>query len=234
MLTRSDVIGRFLSTFYSPAYLEIGVNRGETFHNIKAARKVAVDPEFLFDVTAYAVPGTTDFHQTTSDEYFASEAGRKARFDVIYLDGLHTFEQTLRDLMNAILSLNKDGVIIIDDVLPNSYDASLPDITQVAALRHQAPAVGATWSTDGSWMGDVYKLVFFIETFMQRWSYATVAENHGQTVLWRNTRATSEIAPRTMEDLCRLDFRDTITRRSTFRIMPLDAIFAEVQAAASA
>ena len=44
----------------------------------------------------------------------------------MFLDGLHTFAQTYRDLINAF-KVCPDGVILIDDTRPPSYLASLPD-----------------------------------------------------------------------------------------------------------
>ncbi len=232
-MTRHDVITRLLGLFKTPAYLEVGVNKGETFHRVTAARKVAVDPRFLFDAAARGHAGT-EYHEVPSDVFFSGQSGPVGRFDVIFLDGLHTFEQTLRDLLNATSVLRPGGVIVIDDVLPNSFDASLPDYRQVERLRSTAPAIGTGWTSDGSWMGDVFKLVFFIETFMQHYAFATVAENHGQTVLWEQVRPAPALPHRTMEEISRLDYRDTILRRAVFRIMPLGAIVEEIGRARAA
>jgi predicted O-methyltransferase YrrM len=65
------------------------------------------------------------YHKTISDIYFGELASSDEKFDVIVLDGLHTFEQTLRDLLNSEAYLKPNGVVIIDDVMPNSYQASL-------------------------------------------------------------------------------------------------------------
>jgi predicted O-methyltransferase YrrM len=92
-------------------------------------------------------------------------------FDVIYLDGLHTFDQTLRDFCNAIQFLQEDGVIVIDDVIPNSYSASIPDASTAEALK------GALKDRDQTWMSDVFRRVFFFQAFPQQYDYATIAEN---------------------------------------------------------
>ncbi|HET6197695.1 MAG TPA: hypothetical protein VFE12_18170, partial [Acetobacteraceae bacterium] len=100
MLSRSDVISRFLELFDNPTYLEIGVNKGETFHSLGNCQKIGVDPAFLFDVNAYQGNPDIGLYQISSDEFFGRLPAGKGRFDVIYLDGLHTFEQTLRDFLN--------------------------------------------------------------------------------------------------------------------------------------
>lgn len=229
MLTRAQVIERFLAMFPHPHYLEVGVSEGATFNSLQAARKVAVDPRFQFDTAAFAVPGTIEFHETTSDAFFA-KLDPATRFHVIYLDGLHTFEQTLRDLQAALTVLAPDGIIILDDILPNSFDAALPDLDEVFLLRRRAAEIGANWHYDGSWMGDVFKVVFFIESFMQHLSYASVVENHGQTVIWRQTRPEAEVGLRSVEQIARMDYRNTILDRPALKLTGIDDIVRRVEA----
>jgi hypothetical protein len=80
-------------------------------------------------------------------------------------------------------------------------------------------------------MGDVFKLPFFIETFLQQFNYATVEENHGQTILWRQVRSAHSIPNRLVEHVARLDYRATILARNSFRIVDLDSIVALVRKA---
>jgi hypothetical protein len=54
---------------------------------------------------------------TTSDEFFATLRPSK-RYDVAFIDGLHTFEQTYRDVINTFAHL-RSGVILIDDTVPS-------------------------------------------------------------------------------------------------------------------
>lgn len=85
-----------LDHFEAPDYLEVGVADGATFLPLRAAEKVAVDPAFRFDITAAALDHPHSvFHALPSVEYFGQAAGSQ-RFDVIYLDGLHTFANTAR------------------------------------------------------------------------------------------------------------------------------------------
>ena len=229
MCTRAEVVQKFLDMFEAPSYLEIGVNQGVTFHQLHASKKVAVNPIFAFPPESREPGLATEYHEIASDHYFEHAGAQDLRFDVIYLDGLHTFDQTLRDLLNSILLLKAQGVIVVDDVIPNSFDASLPDLDQVFALRQQARDAGVNWAMDGSWMGDVYKIPFFIDTFMQQLSFATVAENHGQTVIWRGSRAATAMSTPSFTNVDRLDFRDTILRRNEFRLQPLEMIVDQVR-----
>jgi hypothetical protein len=86
VVTRSTVIQTLLNLFPEPAYLEIGVAKGETFRTISAARKVAVDPRFQF---ASLTCEAETYYEVASDVYFGEIATVNDKFDVIYLDGLH-------------------------------------------------------------------------------------------------------------------------------------------------
>jgi hypothetical protein len=222
-LTRPDVMNGILSLFNEPRYLEVGVNEGVTFFGVEASQKVAVDPKFLFDVeAARREQENSRFHEIPSDSFFGRTVDSDARFHVIFLDGLHTFEQTLRDFCNAIAFLTDDGIIVVDDVLPNSYHASLPDPVLSRKLRDRF----TPGNKDGSWMGDVYRLVFFIETFFQQFSYATVQENHGQLVVWKRRRPPTEVVPRRVEELGRLPFECIVTDAAAFHRQPFHQILA--------
>lgn len=216
-MLRSDVIAGFLALHEDCRYLEIGVDTGQTFHALNAERKVAVDPHFKFspnpDLQGH------EYYEVPSDDYFGKIARESDVFDVIYVDGLHTVEQTLRDLLNAVDHLSQDGVIIVDDVIPSSFSASLPALQDVEFVRTVMPT-----ETDMSYMGDVYRLVFFVETFMQGWNYATIAENHGQLVMWRSTR--ESVRERTVEGVGRMDLVTMFREYESFRRMPLAEIVA--------
>lgn len=227
-MTRSAVVNAVLSLFEKPRYLEVGVNTGETFFAVSADHKVAVDPVFRFDVRAMAAKETgACFHAVESDVYFGSIASPWERFDVIYLDGLHTLEQTLRDFCNAIAYLKHDGVIIIDDVVPNSYHASLPDLRMALDLRAYLR------STDGSWMGDVYRLVLFIDTFFQQFSHATVIENHGQLIVWPSRRDAERITRRRVEEIGRAPFDSVVSEAAAFNRMPFGRIMTALRSRGS-
>lgn len=226
-LTRSAIINGLCLLFDEPRYLEIGVSQGLTFHSVECVHKVAVDPKFRFDVEAASRANPQSvYHQVTSDRYFGAIADPEDRFDIVYLDGLHTVEQTLRDFNNALFFLAPGGVIVIDDVRPRSYASSLPDLETVAALRQ------ALNLTEKAWMGDVYRLVFFIETFFQQISYHTVTETHGQLVAWRGRR--ESLAERRLEEVGRLPYESIVTGKASFRYAPFATVLKELSAATPA
>lgn len=217
-IARWEVVQGLLDFYDAPRYLEVGVSKGDTFHHLKADFRVAVDPNFRFDWEAEQAQrgDRAQYHQVTSDEYFGSIIDPDQLFDVIYLDGLHTFEQTLRDLTNALNHLAPRGVILIDDVRPPSYHASLADHANFRELRRYVK------DSRNSWMGDVYKLIWFIDTFYQSLSYATVDNNHGQAVVWRERR--EFVTERSVTEIGDLSFESFVLERATLQARPFGQI----------
>lgn len=109
-MNRTELVKKCLSAVNAQSYLDIGVSKGQNFLSMECAKKVAVDPKFRFGWQDVANSDhTANFYQITSDEFFSSESIVKEKFDVIFLDGLHTAEQTLRDFINALNFCLKAG-----------------------------------------------------------------------------------------------------------------------------
>ncbi len=230
MISRPEAIQGLLDLFEAPRYLEIGVDHGDTFMPLNATRKVAVDPKFNFKFENRSDrERSVEFHEVTSDVYFAERVRNGDVFDVIFLDGLHVAEQTIRDLLNAIMFVDRRGVIIVDDVVPESYHASLASVSELVQVREYLARHDGRLLADQAWMGDVYKVPFFIQTFMQQFSYATIQENHGQTVLWRESRPPQDIKPFSLEGVGRLEFKDFVGQRSMLNVTPFSTILGSIK-----
>ena len=106
-MKRNDIINHLIKTYGYKTYLEIGTQHGLCFEEIVIDHKICVDP-----VKAYAKLT----HEMTSDEFF--EQNRET-FDVVFVDGLHTEEQTTIDIHNSVKVLNEGGAIVIHDCLPH-------------------------------------------------------------------------------------------------------------------
>jgi SAM-dependent methyltransferase len=230
--TRADVLNALAAVHRRPAYLEVGVYTGDTFLQVRAASRTAVDPHLRFDTAAVARGRPADrFHEMESDAFFGSPAAGRGRFDVIFLDGLHTFEQTLRDFMNAVSVLAPGGVIVIDDVLPSAPHAALPDWADSVRARE------AAGSADDSWMGDVYRLVYFIGAFCPSWTLRTVAEAPNLAVVWAQPRRPDVRrggygAPvNGVEAIARLSYEEMLDDPAPYHRTPLEQVVAEYRAA---
>ena len=108
------------------SYLEIGCFDDELFNAIKIEYKIGVDP----------VTGGTI--RLTSDQFFNSN---KENFDCVFIDGLHTYEQVKKDIQNSLKFLNKNGIILLHDCLPNNF------------YEQATPRCQFTWN------GDVWKTI---------------------------------------------------------------------------
>ncbi len=110
-------------------YLEIGCASNLLFDTVAARSKIGVDPE----------QGGT--HRMTSDAFFA--ANPKLRFDVILIDGLHTYDQARRDVEHALQSVAPGGWIALHDMLPRDW------------IEEHVPQISTS-----RWTGDVWKVAF--------------------------------------------------------------------------
>ena len=153
-------------------YLEIGCDQDENFSQINVKNKIGVDPK----------SGGT--HRMTSDTFFKNN---KDKFDVIFLDGLHTYEQTIKDINNAIQSIQDNGVILIHDCLPKKiWNQIVPRIY-------------------GHWNGDVWKAIVEARTYNNIETFTCIAD-HGLGIILK--RKNSKILNIKNKDFKNLKFSD--------------------------
>lgn len=156
-------------------YLEIGLSAGKTFQNVKFAFRVGVDPHPLFALDK--LPKQSNVYSITSDDYFA--ICEEPTFDLVFIDGLHTFDQTYRDLIHS-LELCPTGLILIDDVVPSDEFSAMRDQMESQAARKKAGIRGS------SWHGDVFKVILCLSDHHPELSVRTiVGSGNPQTLVWR-------------------------------------------------
>ena len=118
-----------------------------------------MDPEFTFAAwrrLKWSVLSPTIFlaryHECTSDEYFMTH-GRVQQLDVVLTDGLHTHEQSNKDVMNSLERLSANGYILMHDCNPPNAVAaiSLSDLPNVTTFK--------TDEADVPWCGDVWRTI---------------------------------------------------------------------------
>ena len=128
---RWDLIQLLIDKYKYSSYLEIGCDKDQSFSKIEISHKVGVDP----------ISGGTI--RKTSNDFFRTN---KKKFDLIFIDGLHHYEQVIEDIDNAIDILNDNGHILVHDCLPRT-------IAHQAIPRYR-----------GSWNGDVWKAIVDLRT----------------------------------------------------------------------
>jgi hypothetical protein len=222
-MLRHDLLNALLRQFPAPRYLEIGVHKAETFRFINSAERVAVDPMFMFDTEAadFGEPRPTYF-PCASDQYFEQHVDVTRPFDVVFIDGLHTFEQTFRDFTNALNCTSASAFIVLDDIGPSDFVEAAP-----MELYHKIQPVYAPTTT--GWMGDVFKMMFMIETFFPSVQAFIPAEAPNQLVTWKRARARSvETAmKKTVMDIATVQFADLILSRPHFVPASLEEIISK-------
>lgn len=146
------------------SYLEIGVEHGFTLENVDVEQRWGVDPAPTFDLSR--LPKGVRFFKETSDEFF-QQLEQGTCFDVVFLDGLHTFEQTYKDLLNTLAHL-REGAVLIDDTVPFDEVSAMPDQRASLAKRSELGLEGLWWH------GDVWKIVVCIARHHPELEFRTI------------------------------------------------------------
>jgi hypothetical protein len=135
-MKRTDIINNFIQKLGYENYLEIGTqNPNGNFNHVNVKNKVSVEP--------FPVPGLTvnDYSFVgTSNEYFESITD-DVKFDIVFIDGLHQYDQVLIDIQNSLNHLSDNGTIVCHDCLP--YTEKMQE--------REDPG--------GEWTGDTWKAI---------------------------------------------------------------------------
>ncbi len=184
-------------------YLEIGLEYGHTLENVTFPLRTGVDPVPQFDTLA--LPAGVDIHVVPSDDFFAGLSPTRT-FDLAFIDGLHTYQQTYRDIIHAFEHC-PHGVLLIDDVIPSDWISAIPDHQASLAERRRHGL------TDLSWHGDVFKVMLVLDAHHPELDWVTITDRgNPQAFVWRR-RARGRVRP---VSPAILDSRREITYDDTF------------------
>ena len=123
---RWDLIDYLIKKYNYKDYLEIGCDKDQLFSRVEIQNKMGVDPYSGGNI------------RKTSDDFFLNN---NQTFDLVFIDGLHTYAQVKKDILNSIKFLNDKGIILVHDCLPNS-------MAKQAVPRYKM-----------QWNGDVWKAI---------------------------------------------------------------------------
>jgi Methyltransferase domain len=200
-------------------YLEIGVWHGDSLFTVNMKNKIGVDPHFAFDKTKVDDANVT-LVEEPSDLFF-SKLPNNTEFDIVFLDGAHIFEQTYRDLCNALLYSKKRTVFLIDDVRPCDVYSTMPSWELACKARQEQG------SFNGAWHGDVFKVIFAIHDFHLGLNYRTIeGAGNQQTLVWRSNLGVREPLYNSMEKISRLTYFDLVEHIDVLRCCTEDQAFA--------
>jgi hypothetical protein len=110
-------------SWYEPRYLEIGCASGELCMSLNTKSSMGVDVLEHPDWDTYIKrgEGRVDYFIGPSDKFFASIDDRD-QYDLIFIDGDHSYDQVTKDVVNSLVHLAKDGLIVMHDTLPPTRD----------------------------------------------------------------------------------------------------------------
>ena len=123
---RWDLIEYLIKKNNYTNYLEIGCDQNQLFSKVIIDNKIGVDPVSGGNI------------RKTSDDFFKEN---NDKFDIVFIDGLHTYEQVKKDILNSVNCLNVNGIILVHDCMPDS-------LGKQAVPRYKM-----------QWNGDVWKAI---------------------------------------------------------------------------
>ena len=158
---RKEIINEIIRLKNFKYYLEIGCDQNELFSEVSIENKIGVDPN----------NGGT--HRMTSDEFFLKN---EKKFDLIFIDGLHTYSQSLKDINNSLKIIKNSGFILLHDCFPRSYyDQAVP--------RSQR-----------KWNGDVWRAIVEMRTLENVDTYVGAFDNGIGLIIKRNNKKKLQIS----------------------------------------
>jgi hypothetical protein len=154
-----DLLTRFHEWLRPKNYIEIGVNKGGSIVLAKPPTiAVGIDPEPRL---AGAPRTVCKIFPMTSDDYFATRDPRRDieadSVDLAFIDGLHLFEQALRDFINIERVSSAATIVLIHDCFP---------IDSITSNRERKTIF---------WSGDVWKIIPCLREFRPDLNVFTVA-----------------------------------------------------------
>lgn len=213
-MTRMQLIQYAVDRLAARTYLEIGVDQGEAFCAVRAPIKIGVDPVAAAPAVQAEVkrPGSSYF-SIGSDQFFERHAAQvlAGGADVVFIDGLHTYEQTHRDIHNALTHLAPGGVILVHDCLPVSPAEATVASSHAEARRVNDPA----W--DGMWTGDTWKAIVATRSGHSPGEACVLHCDHGVGVVFKSASPAPLALSRAEIDA--LDYEDL--RRDPERLLGL-------------
>jgi hypothetical protein len=185
-----ELLARIHQYLRPRTYLEIGVHEGDSLSlALPETIAVGVDPS-----PAASLPGAR-IVRATSDEFFAGPDAFGGRpIDLAFIDGLHLFEQALRDFLNVERLASPASTVLVHDCLPIDKETSSRERTTIV------------------WSGDVWKLIVCLRRYRPDLAIATVdVPPTGLAIITNLNPAAPELpVDEACEELMPLDYDDLV------------------------
>lgn len=166
-MKRWDILNKLIDKCKYNSYLEVGVQFPRSnFDKVKVDEKISVEP--------FPKSGIQPTFVGTSDEYFES-IDVSVTFDLIFIDGLHHYEQVLKDIDNSLNHLSDGGSILCHDCLPRSKKMQERN------------------DHGGEWTGGVWKAMFYLMSDRSDLDVKIIDTDYGCGLIQRGSQKTKDI-----------------------------------------
>jgi hypothetical protein len=192
-------------------YLEIGVADGATLLQVAASVRIGVDPMPPAPLVVAAMQrNALSYFSMTSDEFFRAPPATviSRGVDVAFVDGLHTYEQSLADVENCLQYLRPGGVIFVHDCNPPSAAIATPATSLLDAKRLNPSG----WN--GMWTGDVWKTILHLRSCRNDLKVGVLDRDFGIGVIVKEHP--DALLPYTPEDIRNFSYSDLEQSRAEF------------------
>lgn len=207
-MDRITFIQEIINRKKAKTYLEVGVAGGDIFLKIRAKNKIAVDPKFMISkkrkirsILKYFPNIFNKYYEVTSDDFFKTNLSIFTYdLDVVFIDGLHTYNQSLKDAQNCLRFLKEDGIIIMHDCNPPFASAAYPAMS----WEHAESLQLAGWT--GAWCGDVWKTIAYLRSTQSNLRICVLDFDYGLGIITKGIP--ESILDYSKEDIDKLSYTD--------------------------
>lgn len=144
-----DWLDWFHAEFSPATYVEIGVETGKSLSLARSSTyAVGIDPEVAI---VYSQSAWVKLYKEPSDDFFAAHDLREVLggrdVELSFIDGLHTFDQALKDFINLEAASSSSGFVLFHDIYP---------VVPETASRERSTVL---------WLGDTWKVVLILKKY---------------------------------------------------------------------